>query len=54
MFTAQVGYAANNALFYLKGGAAVTGDRFRSLNCSYLDRFPNRHLPAAPADRSGG
>jgi outer membrane immunogenic protein len=30
MFTGQVGYAANNALFYLKGGAAVTSDRFRS------------------------
>jgi outer membrane immunogenic protein len=32
LFTGQVGYAANNALFYLKGGAAVTGDRFRSLS----------------------
>ena len=30
LFTGQVGYAANNALFYLKGGAAVTSDRFRS------------------------
>jgi outer membrane immunogenic protein len=30
MFTGQVGYAANNALFYLKGGAAVTSDRFSS------------------------
>ena len=32
LFTGQVGYAANNALFYLKGGAAVTGDRFSSLS----------------------
>ena len=24
MFTGQVGYAANNVLFYVKGGAAVT------------------------------
>jgi outer membrane immunogenic protein len=32
LFTGQVGYAANNALFYLKCGAAVTGDRFRSLS----------------------
>jgi outer membrane immunogenic protein len=30
LFTGQVGFAANNALFYLKGGAAVTSDRFRS------------------------
>ena len=29
LFTGQVGYAANNVLFYVKGGAAVTGDRFR-------------------------
>src|SRR5689334_23210360 len=28
LFTGQVGYAANNVLFYLKGGAAVTADRF--------------------------
>jgi len=25
----QIGYAANNVLFYVKGGAAVTADRFR-------------------------
>ena len=29
LFTGQVGWAANNVLFYVKGGAAVTGDRFR-------------------------
>jgi outer membrane immunogenic protein len=29
LFTGQVGYAANNVLFYIKGGAAVTADRFR-------------------------
>ena len=29
LFTGQVGYAANNVLFYLKGGAAVTSDRYR-------------------------
>jgi outer membrane immunogenic protein len=28
LFTGQVGYAINNALFYVKGGAAVTADRF--------------------------
>ena len=30
LFTGQVGYAFNNALFYVKGGAAVTSDRFGS------------------------
>jgi outer membrane immunogenic protein len=29
LFTGQVGYAVNNVLFYVKGGAAVTADRFR-------------------------
>jgi outer membrane immunogenic protein len=28
LFTGQVGYAWNNALLYVKGGAAVTSDRF--------------------------
>src|SRR5215470_17922436 len=30
LLTGQIGYAANNVLFYVKGGAAVTDDRFRS------------------------
>jgi outer membrane immunogenic protein len=30
LFTAQVGVAFNNALLYVKGGAAVTSDRYRS------------------------
>jgi outer membrane immunogenic protein len=29
LFTGQVGWAANNVLVYVKGGAAVTADRFR-------------------------
>ncbi len=29
LFTGQIGYAANNVLFYLKGGAAVTADKYR-------------------------
>jgi len=29
LFTGQVGWAANNVLYYVKGGAAVTADRFR-------------------------
>ena len=28
LFTGQVGWAANNVLFYVKGGAAVTSDRY--------------------------
>jgi outer membrane immunogenic protein len=28
LFTGQVGYAANNVLFYVKGGAAVTSNRY--------------------------
>ena len=32
LFTGQIGYAANNVLFYVKGGAAVTGDQFRIRN----------------------
>jgi outer membrane immunogenic protein len=30
LFTGQIGYAANNVLFYVKGGGAVTSDRYRS------------------------
>jgi outer membrane immunogenic protein len=30
LFTGQVGYAANNVLFYVKGGAAVTDNRYRT------------------------
>jgi outer membrane immunogenic protein len=29
LFTGQIGYAANNVLFYVKGGAAVTDNRNR-------------------------
>jgi outer membrane immunogenic protein len=32
LFTGQVGYAWNNVLLYVKGGAAVTSDRFDSLS----------------------
>ena len=28
LITGQIGYAWNNVLFYVKGGAAVTGDRY--------------------------
>ena len=32
LLTGQIGYAWNSALFYLKGGAAVTGNRFELLD----------------------
>jgi len=32
MFTGQVGVAFNNALLYVKGGAAVVSDRYRTLS----------------------
>ncbi len=34
LFTGQVGYAFNNALLYMKGGAAVTGNRFDGLTAA--------------------
>jgi outer membrane immunogenic protein len=50
LFTGQVGYAANNVLFYVKGGAAVTADRFR------INTFPGGVLSATTNDdtRWGG
>ena len=39
LFTGQVGYAANNVLFYVKGGAAVTDNRYEGLFAgTVLDR----------------
>ncbi|HLZ00915.1 MAG TPA: outer membrane beta-barrel protein [Bradyrhizobium sp.] len=32
LFTGQVGYAWNNVLWYVKGGAAVVDDKYRGLN----------------------
>jgi outer membrane immunogenic protein len=32
LFTGQIGYAANNVLFYVKGGAAVTSNDYRAFN----------------------
>jgi len=32
LFTGQVGYAWNNALFYVKGGAAVTNDKYTTFD----------------------
>jgi outer membrane immunogenic protein len=41
LFTGQIGYAWNNALLYVKGGAAVTDDKYEGLVIStgtVLDR----------------
>ena len=35
LFTGQIGYAWNQALFYVKGGAAVTSNRFSILDNAY-------------------
>ncbi len=32
LFTGQVGYAMNNALLYVKGGAAVTSDKYSTID----------------------
>jgi outer membrane immunogenic protein len=32
LFTGQIGYAFNNALLYVKGGAAITSDKYNGVN----------------------
>jgi outer membrane immunogenic protein len=50
LFTGQVGYAWNAALFYIKGGAAVTSNRF-----SILDNLNfGAELASASSTRWGG
>ena len=49
LFTGQIGYAWNAALLYVKGGAAVTSNRF-----SVLDNLTGVELAAASATRWGG
>ena len=49
LFTGQIGYAWNASLFYLKGGAAVTDNRF-----SILSTISGVELAAASATRWGG
>ena len=47
LFTGQVGYAWNNVLLYVKGGAAVTDRQVRGFTTG--DRRRCRHAPAKPA-----
>jgi outer membrane immunogenic protein len=49
LFTGQVGYAWNNALLYVKGGAAVTDNRYEGLITG-----PNTVLDRASDTRWGG
>jgi outer membrane immunogenic protein len=49
LFTGQIGYAWNAALFYLKGGAAVTSNRF-----SIIGNVLGTELASASATRWGG
>jgi outer membrane immunogenic protein len=49
LFTGQIGYAWNASLFYVKGGAAVTDNRF-----SILDNPTGLELAAWSATRWGG
>ena len=49
LFTGQIGYAWNASLFYVKGGAAVTNNRF-----SILDNPTGFEFAAASATRWGG
>ena len=49
LFTGQIGYAWNAALFYVKGGAAVTSNRF-----SIHDDLFGVELASASATRWGG
>jgi opacity protein-like surface antigen len=49
LFTGQIGYAWNASLLYVKGGAAVTDNRF-----SVLDTFTGFEFAAASTTRWGG
>ncbi len=49
LFTGQIGYAWNAALLYVKGGAAVTSNRF-----SILDTLTGFEFASASATRWGG
>jgi outer membrane immunogenic protein len=49
LFTGQIGYAWNAALLYVKGGAAVTSNRF-----SIFNNITGIELAAASSTRWGG
>jgi|tagenome__1003787_1003787.scaffolds.fasta_scaffold20809468_2 outer membrane immunogenic protein len=41
LFTGQIGYAFSNVLLYVKGGGAVTSDRFRAFDTATNIQFAN-------------
>ena len=49
LFTGQIGYAWNQALFYVKGGAAVTSNRFSILENVFGLNWPRPARPAGVA-----
>ena len=49
LFTGQVGYAWNNVLWYVKGGAAVTDDKYTA----QIARRHRRHRERNPLGRHG-
>jgi outer membrane immunogenic protein len=51
LFTGQVGYAWNNVLWYVKGGAAVTHDKYSGITSPALGNFT---FDNASEDRWGG
>jgi len=42
LFTGQIGYAWNNTLLYVKGGGAVTSDRYRSFTIGGIQASNNQ------------
>jgi outer membrane immunogenic protein len=55
LFTGQVGYAVNNVLFYLKGGAAVTSDKYNNFSTIALPPFAvGQDVSAGSETRWGG
>ncbi len=50
LFTAQIGYAFNNMLFYVKGGGAVVGDKYRT----YFAATPSVTVDSVSETRWGG
>ena len=49
LFTGQIGYAWNNALLYVKGGAAVTADRYERTSPRPMSCSTRRAKPAGVA-----
>ena len=55
LFTGQVGYAMNNVLLYVKGGAAVTSDKYYgTTNVAVLGIAPGTTFDRASETRWGG